>query len=314
MEMDAPIRWREFSLALILSFAGLAVVVQAQLPASPPPQAPDLRSPQRQSPAAPSTFGEHRPPTFQSPALQPTGAAAPAATAPPAAQGQTAHPLDAELNLARQRLGVMQQNIKDYSCVFTKRERVNGKLLPYEQMFMKVRHQPFSVYMYFLGPEEVKGQQVVYVEGQNSGKMIAQPIGLKGKFGPYHLDPNGRFAMEGQRYPITNAGFINLTIQLINEGIRDRQYPQCDVKQYKGAKVAGRTCTVTEIIHPQLPQFEFHKARIFVDDELNIPIRLESYLWPEQPGGEPLPLEEYTYTNLKLNNGFTDSDFVIREQ
>lgn len=308
--MDAPIRWREFSLALILSFAGLAVVVQAQLPASQPlpPQSPGLQPPQRQAPAA-------QPPTFQSPALQPAGVASPAATAPPAAQGQqAAHPLDAELQLARERLGAMQQNIKDYSCVFTKRERVNGKLLPYEQMFMKVRHQPFSVYMYFLGPEEVKGQQVVYVEGQNSGKMIAQPVGLKGKFGPYHLDPNGRFAMEGQRYPITNAGFVNLTIQLINEGIRDRQYPQCEVKQYKGAKVAGRTCTVTEIIHPQLPQFEFHKARIFVDDELNIPIRLESYLWPEQPGGEPLPLEEYTYTNLKFNNGFTDADFVIREQ
>ena len=207
----------------------------------------------------------------------------------------------------------MRRDIKDYSCIFTKRERVNDKLLPYEQMFMKVRHQPFSVYMYFLGPEDVKGQQVVYVAGQNSGKMIAQPIGLKGKFGPYHLDPNGRFAMEGQRYPITNAGIVNLTSQLIDEGMRDRRFPQCEVKEYKGAKVGDRTCTVTEIIHPKLPQFQYYKARIFVDDEWNIPIRLESYLWPETPGGEPLLLEEYTYTNFKFNNGFTDADFVIRE-
>ena len=268
-----------------------------------------------QSPALPQQQIQQQ--QFQQPVQgNPAGnrGVAPAVATPTAAPAQAAHPLDAEINFARQRLATMEQNIQDYSCVFTKRELVDGKLLPYEQMFMKVRHRPFSVYMYFLGPEDVKGQQVVYVEGQNNGKMVAQPIGLKGKFGPYYLDPNGTFAMAGQRYPITNAGFVNLTKQLIAEGMRDRQYPQCEVKEYKGAKVAGRTCTVTEIIHPQLPQFEFHKARIFVDDEWNIPIRLESYLWPQQPGGQPPVLEEYTYTNLKFNNGFTDADFVIREE
>ena len=305
-------------------------IAVAQIPGSQP-----ITQPVPRQPAVPA-----QPPSFQSPALvqqrqqqtvqqqqfqqpvqqqqfqqpvpssQPVARAANAAAATPAA----AHPLDPEINYARQRLTAMEQNIQDYSCVFTKREMVDGKLLPYEQMFMKVRHKPFSVYMYFLGPEDVKGQQVVYIEGQNNGKMVAQPIGLKGKFGPYYLDPNGSFAMAGQRYPITNAGFLNLTKQLIVEGMRDRQYPECEVKQYKGAKVAGRTCTVTEITHPQLPQFQYHKARIFVDDEWNIPIRLESYLWPQQPGGQPPVLEEYTYSNLKFNNGFTDADFVIREE
>ncbi len=311
--MDAPVCQRLFlSLIALISLALLDVSigsVSAQVPGSQPRQ-----QPVQAQPASPA-----QPPTFQSPALQrqqPPPTQPQASPVGPAAgtPGAAGHPLDPEINLARQRLVTMQQKIQDYSCVFTKRELVDGKLLPYEQIFMKVRHNPFSVYMYFLGPEDVKGQQVVYVEGQNDGKMIAQPIGLKGKFGPYYLDPNGPFAMDGQRYPITNAGFVNLTKQLINEGMRDRQFPQCEVKQYKGAKVAGRTCTVTEIIHPKLPQFEFHKARIFVDDELNIPIRLESYLWPTQPGG-PLPvLEEYTYTNLKFNNGFTDADFMIREQ
>ena len=303
--MDALVRHRLFLLVLLLCplscFCTLAGAVLAQVPGSQP----------RTQPVQSQPAGPAQPPTFQSPALQQQR---------PALQQQEVrlHELalvaDGEINLARQRLATMQQNIQDYSCVFTKREQVDGKLLPYEQIFMKVRHNPFSVYMYFLGPEDVKGQQVVYVEGQNDGKMIAQPIGLKGKFGPYYLDPNGPFAMDGQRYPITNAGFVNLTKQLITEGIRDRQFSQCEVKQYKGAKVAGRTCTVTEIIHPQLPQFEFHKARIFVDDELNIPIRFESYLWPTQPGGPPPVLEEYTYTNLKFNNGFTDADFMIREQ
>ena len=331
--MDALIRFRlmqRFVLVAVCSHPLFAFEAAfAQVPGSQP-----ITQPVPRQPTAPA-----RPPNFQSPVLgqqgqqqparqqqfqqpvqqqqyqQPAPAAQPVSPAgvPPAAGGP-AHPLDPEINFARQRLAAMEQNIQDYSCIFTKREMVDGKLLPYEQMFMKVRHKPFSVYMYFLGPEDVKGQQVVYVEGQNNGKMVAQPVGLKGKFGPYYLDPNGSFAMAGQRYPITNAGFLNLTKQLVEEGMRDRQHPQCEVKQYKGAKVADRTCTVTEITHPQLPQFQYHKARIFVDDEWNIPIRLESYLWPQQPGGQPPVLEEYTYSNLKFNNGFTDADFVIREQ
>ena len=321
--MDAFVRCRLMPRFILLAawyfLIFVAEIAVAQIPGTQPTTQPVPRQPG--VPAQPPTFqspalGQQRSPQatqqqFQQPVQQqqfqqPAPAGQPSVAA--------AHPLDPEINYARQRLAAMEQNIQDYSCVFTKREMVDGKLLPYEQMFMKVRHKPFSVYMYFLGPEDVKGQQVVYVEGQNNGKMVAQPIGLKGKFGPYYLDPNGSFAMAGQRYPITNAGFLNLTKQLIVEGMRDRQYPECEVKQYKGAKVAGRTCTVTEITHPQLPQFQYHKARIFVDDEWNIPIRLESYLWPQQPGGQPPVLEEYTYSNLKFNNGFTDADFVIREE
>ena len=31
--------------------------------------------------------------------------------------------------------------------------------------------------------------------------------------------------------------------------------------------------------------------------------------WPREKGGPPELLEEYTYLDLKLNNGFTDADF-----
>jgi len=223
------------------------------------------------------------------------------------------HPLDPELQHGKERLEAMRTQIKDYSCTFTKRERVNGKLLDYEQMFMKIRHEPFSVYMYFLAPKSVKGQQAVYIQGQNDNKLLAQPVGVLGIGGPYALDPNGRMAMKNQRYPITDTGMVRLTEQLLQEGADDRKFGQIEVKYFKGARVEDRTCTVTQITHPQLPQFEYYMARIFVDDELNLPIRFESYLWPKKPGGAAVLLEEYTYGRLKLNNGFTDADFKIQE-
>ena len=33
---------------------------------------------------------------------------------------------------------------------------------------------PFSVYMHFLGPSQVKGRKVLYVDGQNEGKMLVR--------------------------------------------------------------------------------------------------------------------------------------------
>ena len=65
-----------------------------------------------------------------------------------------------------------------------------------------------------------------------------------------------------------------------------------------------------EVTHPLARDvFRFHIARVFINDELKMPIRYESYDWPTEPGGEPELIEEYSYLDLKLNNGFTDKDF-----
>jgi hypothetical protein len=80
-----------------------------------------------------------------------------------------------------------------------------------------------------------------------------------------------------------------------------------------GAKVSGRDCTCIQVVHTQRrKEFIFNMARIFVDNQLNVPIRYEAYEWPKEPGGPPMLVEEYTYVNLKLNNGFTDQDFDPR--
>ena len=68
--------------------------------------------------------------------------------------------------------------------------------------------------------------------------------------------------------------------------------------------------TCIQVVHP-VPRknFTFNVARVYVDDELNLPVRYESYDWPDKPGGKPILLEEYTYTDIKMNNGFSDMDF-----
>ncbi len=220
------------------------------------------------------------------------------------------HPLMPTLRWAYQGLPQIEK-IKDYSATLVKRERVGGKLGEYEHIFLKVRHDPFSVYMHFLGPEDLRGQEVIYVHNQNGNMILAHGSGLKRTmFGTVSLKPTGPVAMKGQRYPITEVGLLNLVRRLVEVGEKDLQYGECEVKFFEGAKINDRSCTCIHVLHP-VPRrnFLFHVARIFVDDELNLPVRYESYDWPKQPGGEPELIEEYTYLNLKLNNGFTDLDF-----
>lgn len=220
------------------------------------------------------------------------------------------HPLVPALQMAYASLNNIRSNIKDYSATMVKRERIGAKLGEQEFMFLKVRHQPFSVYMYFLGPDRIKGQEALYVDGKNNGNLLGHGVGIRKIAGTVPLQPTGAMAMAGQRYPITEIGIANLTRRLVEVAEQDMKFGECEVKFFKGAKINKRSATVIQVIHP-VPRknFLFHKAMVFVDDELNIPVRYESWDWPEKPGGEPLLMEEYTYMNIKLNNGFTDADF-----
>ena len=105
-------------------------------------------------------------------------------------------------------------------------------------------------------------------------------------------------------------GVRELAKELVMVAENDVKYQECEVKTTQ-CKMNGRAVTLLEATHP-VPRpktFRFHKAQVFIDNELQIPIRYASYMWPEKPGDAP-PLEEvYTYLKLNINNGYTDADF-----
>ncbi len=228
------------------------------------------------------------------------------------------HPLDRALEIAENGLINIRENIRDYKAILVKRERINGELLDPEFMAIKIRNArdsgsvkvPFSIYMNFLKPQSMKGREVIWVQGRNDNKILAHESGLKSLIGTLRLEPTGSLAMTGNRYPIYEAGIENLVAKLLEKGERDRAAGPCEVKYVSNTKINKRNCTMIEVTHAQKKApYEFHKAQIFIDDELQIPVRYASYLWPEVPGEKPPLLEEYTYVNVELNLGFTDRDF-----
>jgi hypothetical protein len=284
-------------------------LLRRQAPADAKTSNAAAASPDQSAPASPDSKPAKRP--AYEVAERSEAATRATSAAPQLGPGEpNEHPLVPVLKWAYSGL-VNLEKIQDYSATVAKRERIGGKVLDYEYMFVKLRQKPFSVYMCFLGPADLKGQEVIYIEGRNNGNMWAHGVGIKNTmFGTVSLPPTGLVAMKNQRYPLTELGILNLTERLVKEGEKDKHFGECEVKFYKGAKINNRVCTCIEVVHP-VPRrnFLFHLAQIFVDDELNLPIRYASYDWPREKGGKPELMEEYTYLNLKLNNGFTDADF-----
>lgn len=216
------------------------------------------------------------------------------------------HPLMPAIRWCKQTLPKVEA-IKDYSAILVARERVGGQLNDTETMSIKIRHKPFSVYIDFLGPERTRGQEVLYIEGQNNGRMWAHKSHLPTTLAVF---PDSKAIMFNRRYPVTEIGLATLLRRLLAVAEHDAQFGESEVKYFSGAKLNGRSCTVIQVIHPvRRKDFTYYRARVFIDDELLVPIRIESQDWPTEPGAAPEPIEEYTYLDLKLNVGLTDEDF-----
>ncbi len=227
------------------------------------------------------------------------------------------HPLDPALAVAETGLEKMRAEVQDYTALMVKQERVGDTLMEEEWIRIKVRHArpeqsppvAKSFYLRFEKPRSKIGQEVIWVEGRDDGKLVAHAGGLSNLM-TVRLTPTGFIAMRGNRYPITELGIETLVVRMLEKGARDRAWEECEVRVDRETEIDGRPCTVITITHPrQREHFEFYQAKIYIDDELNLPVGYEGFLWPEQAGGPPQLLERYFYRNLEINVGLSDADF-----
>ncbi len=198
--------------------------------------------------------------------------------------------------------------VTDYSCTFFKKERVEGKLLGQNIMVMKARTKPTSFYFKFVQPDA--GREAIYVAGRHTNKAVVHDVGF-GKLiaGTLKLDPKGSMAMEDCRHPITEAGIGHMIDTIETAWSKELHPEESRIIFHEGASVGDRPCVLIESIHPEKrPNFMFHKVKVYIDVENNMPIRFEAYDWP-RGGKEPELVEEYIYSKLKLNVGLQEKDF-----
>jgi hypothetical protein len=218
------------------------------------------------------------------------------------------HPLMPALRHAKTCLEKAQE-MSGYECTFSKKEVVGNELIS-QTMKMKVRHDPFSVYMFFIEPS--KGREVIFVEGKNDNKLQVHETGLVALIGTLSLAPEDSRVMAENRYPITRAGLKKMLESLVQQWEEETKYGETEVKYFQDAKVGDYKCRVIESSHPQpRKQFKFQMTRLWIDEKSGLAVRVQQFGFPKKKDAKPPMLEDYAFTSIKPEVRLSDRDFDV---
>jgi hypothetical protein len=176
-------------------------------------------------------------------------------------------------------------------------------------MQLKVREEPFSVYMKFQDPSP--GREILFVRGKNQNQLLAhEATGLKSIVGTVSLAIDAPQVRAENRHAIIDMGMRRLVEQVVEQWELQAKYSESTVQYYPEAKIGGVTCPAIECSHPTARrQFPYQVTRLYLDAKSNLPVRLENYGFPTKPGQQAPLVEEYTYVKIKTNVGMKDVDF-----
>ena len=190
--------------------------------------------------------------------------------------------------------------------ILEKQEEVNGELNDADQIDVKIRHKPFSVYMRW----HDDGQEVLYVEGENDNRLLAKPTkgfaAMSKK--TWRLDPESKQATRNCWYPITTLGIENLL-----ERVKEFYHSHVDAKDGIKCRVSETDLTGTIVrvyevrfANPDVSPDYCH-SRYYFEKKTGLLVGLENYCWNKE-AESPL-VEKYIYRKVNTQVHLNDSDF-----
>jgi hypothetical protein len=220
-------------------------------------------------------------------------------------------PLDQPLRMIGEARQVYGQ-VRDYQCILITQERVKGILNPEEVIQLSFRRDPFSVWLKWLAPKAIAGQEACYVSGKNQNKMKAlKASGFGRGFGWVSLAVDDPMVKDHSRHQITETGFGNLIDRFDKSWTEERPLNKNRV-QIAEYEYNQRRCYRVETTHTDFDKrFYCYRSVVYFDKETKMPVRAECYDWPRQNGQTPDGelLECFSYINLQFNVNLPDATF-----
>lgn len=207
-----------------------------------------------------------------------------------------------------------QNSISDYTCTFTKQERIKGTLGQEQQIDVRFREMPFSVLMTWThNPDQAK--RVLYVqdmwtndEGQPMAKIEPQSAIARMLVKSVTLPINSASAKAASRRTIDNFGFGNalkLIIDLAQAAIQTGQgsFTYQGEDSLKGRKTWTFKRTLPYVADGG--QWPDRVLIVQIDQEWLLPLECQTYA----DDAQLTMLAKYTFDNVHLNTGLTEKDF-----
>lgn len=194
-------------------------------------------------------------------------------------------------------------NVRDYTALFRRQERIDGDWRPEEVSFLKFQ-RPFKVYVRWLsGPPE--GREAIYVQGANQNKVVIHEAQGFSSFFSFLLDPGSRRILKDSRYPFTEIGIGRLIERVGRDARRAWARGELRLVDRGRSKIGGREVRQVEGILPldQKAGYSSYRMILTIDEENGLPIHASLYGWDNALTGE------YGYSELRLNPGLGEADF-----
>lgn len=219
---------------------------------------------------------------------------------------------EAKLRLLALLLPVQErlQGVSGYTATFRKQERIKGELRPWQTMAMKVRHEPFSIYLKFLAPKA--GKEVIYSEGRYDNHLVGHNGDWSRLLVPrLKLAPTDALALADNRHPITDAGLLNLINKLVRYREMDLGDPVAETVLDRITDDQGRTWCRSLHTHTHYDaERPFTRVEVLYHPETLIPYSIAGYDWPEAGSNlEPRIGEWYVYEDVTFDAVLDDMDF-----
>ncbi|QDU80563.1 hypothetical protein Pla110_22940 [Polystyrenella longa] len=209
------------------------------------------------------------------------------------------------------------KQIPDYTTTFIKQERIAGSMTEPNLINLKIRHEPFSVYMKWLNGD--KGRELLYVDGENNGDMVVRVGGVRGRFLPaLNLNPLGDLALQESRHPITQIGLANLirkALEFRERDLNNLDNLNCWIND--GVTFDKRDCFEFVVEYQEKrPIHEYRKSVITIEKSLGIPVGVKNFAWEEQVDSvdannldKSTLIENYAYTNINYTRRLAAAEF-----
>jgi hypothetical protein len=195
--------------------------------------------------------------------------------------------------------------IKDYTCLFNRRERIGKALVAQRNVRTKVR-KPFCVLLSWM-EGKMAGAESLYFPSKFGDKIRAHAGGVL-QYLTLSLNPDGSLAMKDSRHSIRDFGIEYLVRRISLDVKRSRETGEGSVTFQKEAVLAGGPAWVYEGRFPEGKGFYGSRVVVCFDEKTFLPLKLSMY------DKDDTLLEEYEFDDLRLNVGLTDDDFQFRRK
>lgn len=206
-----------------------------------------------------------------------------------------------QIELLEWSMALYDQNIRDYTAVLHKQERINGKLIEPQQIAFWFKEEPYSLLMKW-EKNAVSIDKLLYVEGRADGNMYVHPTGPWSWIKSVKRKPRCKEALKGSLKTADEFGFYRNMLYL-HEVLNKAQNSGSLKTSFLGqGNVHGRETIAVESVFTG-KNCKYSKIIMHFGKESILPLALAFY----DKNGKLI--SSYSFSDLKLNPGLKEEVF-----